>query len=250
MLVRPIKTHALSPHHPTELTSLISQYIDAIEERSVLMITSKVVSICEGSYVPMNTGDKDKLIQAAAQYFLPRAENPYHVALTITQGSLIASAGIDESNGDGYYILWPKDPFASARSIRAFLCAHYGLSDVGVIITDSKTTPLRWGTTGTSIAFAGLVGIKDCIGQPDLFGHAMRMTKMNIVDGLAAAAVVAMGETNESTPLCIINQVPWVDFDAAAPTQNDQAAFFISPEDDLYGPLLNSVKWNRGDQAR
>ena len=34
----------------------------------------------------------------------------YHMTLTIKQGMLIPTAGIDESNGDGYYILWPRDP--------------------------------------------------------------------------------------------------------------------------------------------
>ena len=47
------------------------------------------------------------------------------------------------------------------------------LKKVGVIITDSKTTPLRWGTSGVAISYSGFSPLKNYIGSPDIFGKEM-----------------------------------------------------------------------------
>jgi F420-0:gamma-glutamyl ligase len=38
------------------------------------------------------------------------------------------------------------------------------------------------------------------------------MTKVNVADALAAAAVLVMGEGSEQTPLVVIGDVPFVTF--------------------------------------
>jgi F420-0:gamma-glutamyl ligase len=70
----------------------------------------------------------------------------------------------------------------------------------------------------------------------------MRMTEINLVDGLAAAAVLAMGESNEQTPFAIIEEAPKVAFVPRYPTPSERQHFSISPEEDLYGPLLKVFK--------
>ncbi|MEK7092578.1 MAG: hypothetical protein AAB907_03060, partial [Patescibacteria group bacterium] len=69
-----------------------------------LVITSKIIAILQGRVVLMRGTDKDALIEQESQFYLPRSDNPYNVSLTITRNTLIASSGIDESNGDGYYV--------------------------------------------------------------------------------------------------------------------------------------------------
>ena len=135
---------------------------------------------------------------------LSNQKNIYGIDLTIKNNILIPNAGIDESNGAGYFILWPKDPYKSARQIHQYLKKRFKIKNIGIIITDSKTTPLRWGTTGTSLAHYGFLALNNYIGREDIFGRKLRFTRANIADGLAAAAVCAMGEGSEQTPLCLI----------------------------------------------
>ena len=176
---------------------------------------------------------------------LPSKNALFDITLTIKNNILIPTAGIDESNGDGYYILWPSDPQKSANNIRKYLCERFSLKLVGVLVTDSKTTPLRWGTTGTSLAQSGFVALNNYIGKPDIFGRKLEVTKANIADGLAAAAVVVMGEGKEQTPLAIITEVPFVKFQMRNPTVEEIRKRTIAMKDDLYAPLLTSAMWKK-----
>ena len=117
---------------------------------------------------------------------------------------------------------------------------------IGVVISDSKTTPLRWGTTGTSIAHSGFLAVNDFIGKPDVFGRNLTMTKVNVADALACAAVLTMGESNEQQPLAIIEDVPFVHFQDRNPTLQELNDLHIPIEDDIYAPLLTSVDWMKG----
>ena len=216
-----------------------------VPERSIVIVTSKVVALCEGAAVPIGASQKTELIEREAEYYLDPS-NKYNISLTIKNGILIPSAGIDESNADGHYVLWPRNPQQSANEIREYLEKRFGLKEVGVIITDSKTTPLRWGTTGMAIVHSGFQALKNYIGKPDLFGRIMKITKANIMDGLAAAAVVVMGEGDEQTPLVLIEDVPLCQFDRRNPTEEELKALRIELDDDLYAPMLSAVNWKKG----
>lgn len=90
--------------------------------------------------------------------------------------------------------------------------SKFKLRNLGVIITDSTTSPLRYGVTGKCITYCGFKGVKSKIGEPDLFGRNLRMTRVNVADALSAAAVLCMGESKEQTPLDIIDDLPFVEF--------------------------------------
>jgi putative folate metabolism gamma-glutamate ligase len=242
MNIQTIKTDKITPN-TLSVTDLIEQYISKFEDNSILVITSKVVSICEGSLAKKTTQSKNDLAAEEADFYLPPSQSKYDVTLTIKNNQLIPSAGIDESNSDGHFIFWPKDPQQTANNCREFLAKKFNLTHVGVIFSDSKTTPLRWGTTGTSIAHSGFLAINDFIGKPDIFGRPLAMTKVNVVDALACAAVLQMGESNEQTPLAIISDIPFVQFQNRNPTQEEIESLHIDLEDDIYAPLLNSNKW-------
>ena len=107
MNVTAIKTEKIVPDSSDLLTILI-HILKTFEEKSVLAITSKIVSICEGNVVKIGEASKDDLIEKEAEYYLPRTSNKYNVTLTIKRNLLAASAGIDESNGNGYYVLGRK----------------------------------------------------------------------------------------------------------------------------------------------
>lgn len=254
MTIIPIKTHKITKKDKNIFT-ILDKYLPKFKEKSILAITSKIVSITEGRLAKMDgvdkssteaVLDKDKLIKKEAQFYLPREQNPYNVSFTITRNILAATAGIDESNGNGYYILWPKDPQESVNKIREYLKKRFSLKNVGVIITDSKTSPLRWGVTGIALAYSGFKPLKDYVGRKDLFERKFEFEKLSIVDSLAGGASVVMGEGAEQTPMAIINDLPFVEFQDRNPTNKELKELNISIEEDLYGPFLKNVQWEKG----
>ncbi len=227
---------------------ILDRAVREMPEKSVLAITSKIVAISEGSTMSKEGTAKEELVMQEADSYLP-SHTQYNVTLTIKNGILIPSAGIDESNADNQYVLWPRDAQRSANAVREYLIRRFGLKQVGVIITDSKTTPLRWGTTGIAIAHSGFQALNSYIGKPDLFGRTMKMSKANIMDGLAAAAVVVMGEGDEQTPLALIEDIPFCQFQDRNPTEEELRELRIELEDDLYAPLLKGVEWKKGKKV-
>lgn len=225
---------------------MLDESLTELEDASILAVTSKIVSICEGNVVPFGTVSKDELIKRESAYWLPAEQSKYGHHFSITRSTLISSAGIDESNGEGYHILWPKDAQKSANDIRRYLRERFGVKRVGVVITDSTCQPLRRGTVGIELAHSGFAALRNYIGQPDLFGRPLAVTQASVAAGLAATAVVAMGEGAERTPLCVISDVGFVDFQDRDPSAEELAEITIDPKDDLFAPFLSSVKWEKG----
>jgi len=244
MRVYSIKTHKITDDR--DLLALLDRYLTSLDEGSVLAITSKIVSICQGRLVPVGSVDKQTLIEQEADLFLPRSSSRYNVSLTIKDNLLIPSAGLDESNAFGQYVLWPEDAQGVANQVRAHLCRRFSLRHVGVVITDSKTTPLRLGVTGVAIAHSGFLAINDFVGQEDLFGRQLAMTRVNIADALAVAAVLVMGESSEQTPLAVVDDLPFVHVQERDPTPEELQQRWIDLEDDLYAPLLQGAAWQKG----
>lgn len=247
MKISAIQTHKIT-QQDKNIFEILEQYIDHVSENSVVAVTSKIVSICEGSILKIESDGqlKDRLIEDNSQYYLPRSNNKYNVSFTVTNNILSASAGIDESNGNGFYILWPKNPQESANKIREYLVGMFGVKNLGVIITDSKTTPLRWGVTGITLAHSGFNALYDYIGKEDLFGRPFVYEKLNMADSLAAVAVLEMGEGSEQTPLAVIENIKNIEFQNRNPSQEELDSLRISLEDDLYAPFLKNADWKKG----
>ncbi|MFZ2545130.1 MAG: coenzyme F420-0:L-glutamate ligase [Candidatus Saccharimonadales bacterium] len=245
MNCKPIKTRRVSPSELT-LEELIDESVTSFQNNSILAITSKVVSLCEGNIVSIKETDKESLIEAESDYYLSAEHSKYGHHFTITNNTLIAGAGIDESNGDNVYILWPKDTQQTANTIRRYIMDKYNLTCFGVIITDSTCQPLRLGTTGIVLAHSGFHALRNYIGTPDLFGRPFGVTQANIAGGLAAAAVLVMGEGAERLPLCEITDLDFIDFQKDDPTDNELSLMSIPPEDDLFEPFLSNADWQKG----
>ena len=249
MNIRAIKTEVVLPGGP-DLFTLLDQAITEVAEGSIVAITSKIVSICEGRVVPFDAADKEQLIINESDLYLPKTLSRYGHHFSVVDHTLISSAGIDESNGASNYILWPEDSQATANQVRAYLVERFGLTKVGVIITDSTCQPLRRGTTGICMAHSGFAALHDYIGQPDLFNKPFRVSMASISGGLAAAAVLAMGEGTEQTPLAIISDAEFLHFQSRNPNAEELALLHIPIEEDLFGPFLNndSINWQPGNR--
>lgn len=247
MNIKPIKTEKITAGGP-KLIDVINASVSECTQHSILVITSKIVSLCEGRVVKIGEQDKQSLIRDESSFYIPPEKSKYDISLTITRNILIPTAGIDESNGNGYYVLWPEDPQQTARDVRRYLADRFRLTHVGVLITDSKTAPLRLGTSGISLAYAGFSALKNYIDTPDLFGRNLKVTKANIADGIAAASVLVMGEGNEQTPLAMVTDVPFIYFHESMPTEKELKELYIPLEDDMYSPLIISAPWKKGSK--
>ena len=72
------------------------------------------------------------------------------------------------------------------------------------MIIDSIGRAWRNGTIGTAIGVAGLPGLLDLRGAPDLFGRPLETTEVGLADELAAAASLVMGQAGEGTPVVLV----------------------------------------------
>lgn len=251
MIIKAVRTRKFLPPQD-DLWELLSANIKSLKEKSVVAVTSKVVSIGEGRSVAVKKISKDELAVMEADKYIPREKSPGGWVLhTIKNNLLIASAGVDESNGANYYILWPKDPQASAKKIWEFLRKRYKVRNLGIIITDSRLVPLRRGVVGIAIGFFGFKPLKDYRQTKDIFGREFKMETSNLPDSLATAAVLEMGEGSEQRPIAIITKVPnleFIDREFKAKTPDD--SFEIPEKEDMFYPFLSSVSWKKGGSGK
>ena len=247
MKITPIKTGLFLPPKGN-LSVFLSQNIKRLREDSIFCVASKIISIGEGRCVLTRlVKSKDRLIISEAEKYLPRDFVPGRwVMHTISNGLFMPSAGIDESNANGYYILWPKDSYKSAHRIWSFLRKKFKINNLGVVICDSHSLPMRRGLLGISIAHWGFKPLRDYRGSRDLFGRRLNISQTNIPDSLAGAAVFAMGEGIEQTPIAIIEdanvQFTKRNFKPVGP----YSTFEVPLKEDFYNPFLKSVPWRKG----
>lgn len=208
-----------------DLLSFITEHIGVLHDNDVILVTSKIVALSQGR-VSTDLAKKEELIESEADAIV---STPW-CKMARLKGRWTANAGIDESNGNGNLILFPRDLDQTALYLQNELIKTYGISNLGVIITDSRSTPLRSGVMSTCVGAAGIKLLRSYIGEPDLASKKMEYTKLNIVDSLAVAAGLVMGEGNESIPLVIVRDAP-VEFTNEIVNSE---SLNISPKEDLY----------------
>jgi coenzyme F420-0:L-glutamate ligase len=214
------------------LVEFIQEYVPSLSEGSVLVVTSKIVALAEGRTAVLGAGGKEALIKAESELALKTK----HTWLTLRDGMFVASAGIDESNADGRLILLPKDSYRSASILRTKLMKMYNVKKLAIIIPDSRTMPLRAGAIGVAVGYAGMKGLRDYRGTRDMFARKFVFERAAIVDSLAAAATLAMGEGAECRPLAVVTDAP-VEFTDRV----NRSELLIPLVDDMWRPLFGKI---------
>lgn len=225
MKIKPVHTRLFTEGE--NLERFVLEHIPKLMEASVLVVTSKIVALAECRTATLQ--EKERIIREESEWSMPTK----HALLTIRDGMCMTSAGIDESNADERIILLPKDSFKVASRLQRALRKHYKVKELGVLITDSRVLPLRAGTIGVALGYAGFAGIKDYRGSVDLFGRVLKMTRVNVADSLATAAVLLMGEGNERIPLARIDDAP-----VRFVTRVNRQELVIPMADDVYMSTL------------
>jgi len=206
-----------------EVVAALESHGESLADDDIVVVAQKIVSKAEGRLVRLiDVEPSGWASELAAQ----TARDPFVMQLIIDEssellrtteaaviarhrtGHVLANAGIDASNVEGgeddVVLLWPLDPDASARAIRAELHALTGARPA-VVIADSMGRAWRTGTVGTAIGCAGLTVLDDQRGrEQDLFGRTLQATVIAVADSIAATASLAMGEGAQGTPALIL----------------------------------------------
>jgi coenzyme F420-0:L-glutamate ligase/coenzyme F420-1:gamma-L-glutamate ligase len=155
----------------------------------IVCVTSKVVSKAEGRVRP---GDRDQALAGETRRLVAR-RGPLSIVVN-RLGLTMAAAGIDASNVEpGHVVLLPKDPDASARSLRTAVLERTGIN-VAVLVTDTAGRAWREGQTDIAIGAAGLRVVDDLSGRTDPYGNVLAVTAPAVADELAGVAELAAGK--------------------------------------------------------
>ena len=207
----------------------------------VIVLAQKIISKAEGRHRQL---DEVKVTPRANELAGEAQKDPRLVQLILEEsrailrarpgllvvehrlGFVSANAGIDHSNvseSEDTVLLLPVDADASAERVRAALEAASG-ARLGVLIIDSHGRAWREGTVGVAIGVAGLPGVVDLRGRPDLFGRQLRATVLGAADELAAAASLVMGQAGEGCPAVHARGFPY-------PLRGGQLAELLRPKE-------------------
>jgi coenzyme F420-0:L-glutamate ligase/coenzyme F420-1:gamma-L-glutamate ligase len=200
----------------------------------IIALAQKIVSKAEGRLIDLATiaaspqavdlGEQSDKDPRLVELILRESQEVMRVrkgALIVRHrlGLVLANAGIDQSNinhgGATFALLLPEDPDASAQRIRQALVERTG-ADVAVLIIDSLGRAWRTGTTGTAIGVAGMPGLVDLRGQPDLHGRTLATSELGLADEVAAAASLIMGQADEGRPIVLARGVGYGRRDGSA----------------------------------
>ncbi len=213
-----------------DLPALIAKAAEAdglaLADGDVIVVAQKVVSKAEGRIVRLadvtptpeaeelagRTGRDARLCQLYLDESAAVTEvRGRHVVTVHRLGFTGTGAGVDMSNvanrAEGYAVLLPADPDASARAIRAGLRDLTGAT-TAVIVSDSFGSPVREGAIGAAIGIAGIRHAEQPQSDADLFGNPS-MPMMNRVDEIAAAASILMGQTAAARPVIVGRGIPY-----------------------------------------
>jgi coenzyme F420-0:L-glutamate ligase/coenzyme F420-1:gamma-L-glutamate ligase len=220
-----------------------------LENNDILVLAQKIISKAEGRAINL---EMIKPSQKAYDLGILCDKDPRLVEVVLWEsnsilrlrpgtiivehrlGFVCANAGIDHSNvspenfaSENIVLLLPEEPDRSAQLIKEKLEERYGVR-IGILIIDSHGRAWRLGVVGTSIGFAGIPGLVDMRGKPDLFGEKLRITQIAVADELAGAASLLMGQADEGLPAIHVRGFPY-------PLQEGNFQELIRPHDqDLF----------------
>jgi coenzyme F420-0:L-glutamate ligase/coenzyme F420-1:gamma-L-glutamate ligase len=169
-----------------------------LQDNDVVVVTSKVLSKCEGRIVPAPEDPEErdtlrrKLIDEEAVRVLARKGRTLITENNL--GLVQAAAGVDGSNvGTTELALLPLDPDGSAAALRAGLRERLGVT-VGVVVTDTMGRAWRNGQIDAAIGAAGLTVLHGYAGAHDVHGNELVVTEIAVADEIAAAADLVKGK--------------------------------------------------------
>jgi coenzyme F420-0:L-glutamate ligase/coenzyme F420-1:gamma-L-glutamate ligase len=210
-----------------DLGALVGDAVEragGLDEGDVIVVAHKVVSKAEGRVE--QTDDVLSVILREARAVRRRREEL--IIAETEHGFVCASAGVDRSNtpGEGWVVLLPCDPDASAGGIRSALGERFGVAPA-VVVSDSFGRAWRQGTTDVAIGVSGMSPLLDLRATDDAAGRPLESTIIAVADELAGAAELVMGKA-EGVPAALVRGY------RAGPGDGSARELIMPPERDLF----------------
>ena len=209
--------------------------IDLINEGDIIVIAQKVVSKAEGciknlsSFIPTPEAEKIAILTGRdprlCQAYIEESSNIIEIKgrMVITRhklGFVGSSAFIDKSNvapaSDEKIVLLPRNPDKSAQNIRKYIWQQTQ-KNVAIVINDSCGRDHRGGSVGMAIGIAGISPIEHK-NKPDLYNNPGK-SEIALVDEIAAAGSILMGQSNEGIPAVLIRGIEFTKVEDAKITE-------------------------------
>ncbi|MDG6908170.1 MAG: coenzyme F420-0:L-glutamate ligase [Nitrososphaerota archaeon] len=160
-------------------------------------------------------------------------ENPKFVVFwTRKEGAFEINSGVDVKNTPiGFETVDIKNPNKIANDIRLRAKELTG-KKLGILIIDSNWYPLRNGSIGFSVGFSGFQPTKNCTideeGKQalDIYGRPVPLARHDVVDDIAAAAHLLVGEAGERVGVVLAKHTP-----AEFSDNPDYNSLFLTPEE-------------------
>ena len=190
-----------------------------IEDGDVVVVAQKIFSKAEKKVVRLKdvvpskkaeeiakvTGKSPKFVELVLRETKNIVKASHEILIVEDKRGLICiNAGIDKSNveGRGNFALLPENPDESAEKCRMDIEKLTG-KNVAVIMCDTYSRPFRRGQVNFAIGVAGINPFKDYRGKEDLFGETLKVKNVAVIDEIAAAAELLMGQAKEARPVVI-----------------------------------------------
>jgi len=190
-----------------------------IEDGDVIVVAQKILSKAENRVLRLKDVVPSKKAEDIAKV---TGKSPKFVELVLKEtrniikasretllvedkrGLICINAGIDKSNvkDRGKFALLPENPDDSAKKCRMEIKKLTG-KNVAVVICDTYSRPFRRGQVNFAIGMSGIKPFKDYRGKKDLFRQTLKVKNVAIVDEIAAAAELLMGQAQEAMPVVI-----------------------------------------------
>jgi coenzyme F420-0:L-glutamate ligase/coenzyme F420-1:gamma-L-glutamate ligase len=231
-LVEVLPVRGLPEFRPgDDLSAAVATAAPWLRDGDVVVVTSKVLSKCEGRIVPAPSDPqarddlRRKLIDAEAVRVLARKGKTLITENAL--GLVQAAAGVDGSNvGSTELALLPVDPDASAAALRRALQERLNVT-VAVVITDTMGRAWRNGQTDVAIGAAGLPVLHGYAGARDAHGNELVVTEIAVADEIASAADLVKGKLT-GIPVAVVRGLAIAD-------DGSTAARLVRPgEEDLF----------------
>ena len=222
-----------------DLAAALAAAAPWLRDDDVVVITSKVLSKCEGRIVPAPEDPEERdalrrrLIDEEAVRVLARKGRTLITENNL--GLVQAAAGVDGSNvGAAELALLPVDPDRSAAALRTGLRERLGVT-VGVVVTDTMGRAWRNGQIDAAIGAAGLTVLHGYAGAHDAHGNELVVTEVAVADEIAAAADLVKGKLT-GIPVAVVRGLALRDNGSNARTllrPGEEDLFWLGTEEAL-----------------
>jgi F420-0:gamma-glutamyl ligase len=201
-----------------DLADLICKNASDIEDKDIIVIASTIVSkslgltffekdlipSAEAKRIAKLNGKDPRLIQAILDESVEILTEAPFMLVRNKNGHVCINAGIDASNvGGGLLLKLPDKPDDYAQKIGKAI-EKKTKKKISVIITDTNGRAFKEGQTNVAIGLYNIKPIRQWIGEKDLYGKVLEISEEAVVDEIAGAANLLMGEGGFGYPVVIV----------------------------------------------